>query len=1265
MNNQKNNFGQNQVKSQSIEKIAYIITLIIMVVIAVALVNSIKNNNSVQMSKMTAEELKAYADDEENGVTIPNNNTEEESNEPEQQMTGTVTAHFRKIDVTANGSVVPGEEIANPEIYTGNIGEEYETRRVQVTGYKSYDVDPINKIGNYINGNIDVTYLYQVDSDTVDVDNLNSVVTVTVLKGESLAGIENRVTIQTKDAETDENILTAKYSVTDENGNIIGNFDQVVNEIIAGCYTAVPVKHTYTVAQTAHPYGYRTMADNSISFSIQKVKDEGVDDSYHVEMLVNNKTNINVSFDDATNKIEVVFKNNKAPAPIKIEVEAQTKDKDTNEIIPNAIYKAMDGDDVILNDYAAEGKIHIVDYTISDDSQLGAETFTIEQVTAPNEYIANNNSVITATITTRYDEATNTYVASVESNAGGDTEVTFENNVLLVTFKNKHEIKKTNYKIIVETEDFYDSSKKLNATYSAKSRSENQSEDVGEDIVPIGDEDGDYRYEITDIEVGDVELERYTIKQLTVEDRYILNDTRATIVLNKRVNTTTNKYEVSLTDGSSEDISIVGNEIVVKIKNKKVPEKIRIPVYVEVKDKDTNEDIIGGKYNLEDKTGRIIASKEITNSDNQLSTIEIDSTDKIDLIIKQKESPENYIRIEDDIPLVINTKVDVTTNTYVPKVETSTHENVRYELRDDGLYIIVTNKHIPYNSDVKIFVRTKDNDGNLMTGATYRITEKVGSDYNDIAQIETTENKQLLNTIVIDNADEKAYRVEEVAAPDKYIKSADKVVLNLANFLNDKNNTYQTQITYGEYNSVEIERQQNEITLTFGNALSIQKSNLDVVVNTLDKNGNSITGARYKLMKADRTAIREATEETAGLLITTFEINNENENNYILVEETAPEGYIKFADDIPIKLKGKINITTQKYEAVLEKQYQENIVAKIEDDTLKITVINEKAPDVQNLKVYVITQNMSETPIIGATYQLLDSSKNEILKELTQEEKMQILDLEVKDEGISTYYIKQIAAPEGYITNENEIRFDLVRTLNTEENKYQTTIAESTYENVEFVLNGDEIDIIFRNEVVPPPLPVFDLQVTKRLTQVRVIRKGVIKTLNKAVDSEIMKVDIPAAQVDETELEIDFDIIIKNVGEVDGWVTELADLHPEDFELVDEKGKWVASEVSATTDKWANKGISPGGTLTVPVTMKWKLNSNNIGMRTNKAKILQYYNEYDLIDPTPDNEGEDGLLVTIKTGGISSWIGQVFGLIILAIAIVLVTKKLINSKETE
>ena len=158
----------------------------------------------------------------------------------------------------------------------------------------------------------------------------------------------------------------------------------------------------------------------------------------------------------------------------------------------------------------------------------------------------------------------------------------------------------------------------------------------------------------------------------------------------------------------------------------------------------------------------------------------------------------------------------------------------------------------------------------------------------------------------------------------------------------------------------------------------------------------------------------------------------------------------------------------------LEKQYQEKIVAKIEDGVLKITVINDKMPDAQNLKVYVITQNLSEEPITGSTYQLLDSSRNEILRDLAQEEKMQLLDLNINGEGTNTYYLNQIAAPEGYITNEQEIRFDLIKTLNTEENKYQTSINESTYENVEFVLNGDEIDIIIRNEVVPPPLPVFE-----------------------------------------------------------------------------------------------------------------------------------------------------------------------------------------------
>ena len=100
-------------------------------------------------------------------------------------------------------------------------------------------------------------------------------------------------------------------------------------------------------------------------------------------------------------------------------------------------------------------------------------------------------------------------------------------------------------------------------------------------------------------------------------------------------------------------------------------------------------------------------------------------------------------------------------------------------------------------------------------------------------------------------------------------------------------------------------------------------------------------------------------------------------------------------------------------------------------------------------------------------------------------------------------------------------------------------------------------------------------------------------------------------------------------------------------------------------DKYANKGIAPGGTLTIPVTMKWKLKSDNIGARVNKAKILEYRNEYDLIDPTPDNEGEDGLLVTIKTGGFTTWAIQIFGLIVLAFVAVIIIKKLLNSESEQ
>ena len=46
MNNQMNN-GQKQVNKALVEKIAYFITLVIIVVIAVALVKSIRNNNTM------------------------------------------------------------------------------------------------------------------------------------------------------------------------------------------------------------------------------------------------------------------------------------------------------------------------------------------------------------------------------------------------------------------------------------------------------------------------------------------------------------------------------------------------------------------------------------------------------------------------------------------------------------------------------------------------------------------------------------------------------------------------------------------------------------------------------------------------------------------------------------------------------------------------------------------------------------------------------------------------------------------------------------------------------------------------------------------------------------------------------------------------------------------------------------------------------------------------------------------------------------------
>ena len=161
----------------------------------------------------------------------------------------------------------------------------------------------------------------------------------------------------------------------------------------------------------------------------------------------------------------------------------------------------------------------------------------------------------------------------------------------------------------------------------------------------------------------------------------------------------------------------------------------------------------------------------------------------------------------------------------------------------------------------------------------------------------------------------------------------------------------------------------------------------------------------------------------------------------------------------------------------------------------------------------------------------------------------------------------------------------------------------------------------------------FDLSIEKYIEKVTVNTNGNETTEEVGYDKkgELVKVDVKRSEVNSTKLTVTYGLVIKNVGEIPGYATEITDYVPENFKLA-EDGNWTLNGNIAVSTSLSNKMINPGESETLFITFEWNLSEGNIGERRNEAEITAYANEYDAEDITKDNKDGEDLLVSIKTG---------------------------------
>lgn len=169
-------------------------------------------------------------------------------------------------------------------------------------------------------------------------------------------------------------------------------------------------------------------------------------------------------------------------------------------------------------------------------------------------------------------------------------------------------------------------------------------------------------------------------------------------------------------------------------------------------------------------------------------------------------------------------------------------------------------------------------------------------------------------------------------------------------------------------------------------------------------------------------------------------------------------------------------------------------------------------------------------------------------------------------------------------------------------------------------------------------------------------------------ESKLAKVEVPAKQMSNASIAVQYQLKITNNGNVDAYIDEIVDYLPEGFNFDSELNDGWSKSSNGTLKNTSLSGviINAGSSKIVNLYLTKQLSSGTTGTVTNKASILKGTSvNGNLLSEqanTDSNNSEAKLIISIKTGALlytSIILITIIGLIVIK---VLIDKKIINIK---
>ena len=172
----------------------------------------------------------------------------------------------------------------------------------------------------------------------------------------------------------------------------------------------------------------------------------------------------------------------------------------------------------------------------------------------------------------------------------------------------------------------------------------------------------------------------------------------------------------------------------------------------------------------------------------------------------------------------------------------------------------------------------------------------------------------------------------------------------------------------------------------------------------------------------------------------------------------------------------------------------------------------------------------------------------------------------------------------------------------------------------------------------------FDLEISMGISKISVQSGGDTKTVNYNGEN-FAKEEISAKNIKGSKVIIEYNIEVKNTGDIKGFAKRIVDYLPEDMEFNSSytgNDKWYTSkDGNIYTNSLEKTEINPGESKKISLVLSKNMTEENTGLISNQVEIYEDYNIYGITDidskagnkvQKEDDHSIADVLVLIKTG---------------------------------